>query len=658
MRTINAWLNKLLHVTSKDKAETRKSAKLCELCAQWDFSTVFRGEEYPAYKYGIIKDVSRYELWDVRSLETLRFEKTCPMCSFFLTLLIDRGHIREEDASASENDLVVQFNKDLMRRGSGAVYLRVIDRPASQASHFDVRNDYDEAASGREWIRVLPEGLENHYHGGKRLKPYCNFEELSSWVRECSEGQNGPHFGCAEGRFETYTMKTLRLIDVKAMCLDVKQLPTKYAALSYVWGPSHLVQLKLYQGNVEAMSKRNALRKQWDQVPTTIKDAIKVCNKCGIRYLWVDALCLIQNAPDLPQHLGKMTEIYDTAVMTIVAACASSSWTGLSGVSIARLSQHRVSIGKIALIEALPPLGAELENSRWSQRGWTFQEHIFSRRCLFFLQSRVVFQCHGGWIDESIDCDYSGLILEQAIILTRMSLPASKYRFDFLCFVECFCRLELTYDSDTLKACSGVIAWLEQKGTQFFWATPTHRIVDGLDFETKGLERRPGYPSWSWLGWRRPHAQDKSSQGFFSSRKLIETKDLCKIDILSPNNDQRREASEFETLQLSANDLDKLLMMEAPVANFSELEGALLCRDDLEHCDIRPHFSAYNDDEACKIELVGLTQEFDLMVTPLYVKCLIIKTNVRGLSERIDVARVELSKWQTAEVNDRVAYLI
>ena len=572
------------------------------------------------------------------------------MCSFFVSLLVIRGQIKEDDISASEKDLVVQFNKVALSDSHGAVFLRVIDRQASQASYSNTWPDYIEVAAGREWITVLPE----------RLTPYCNIKGLSLWVRKCLEDPHDSHFDCAKSRFTTRTLDTLRLIDVKAMCLKSKQLPTKYAALSYVWGPSHLTQLKLHQTEVEAMSKRNALRRRWDEVPATIRDAMEVCIGCGIRYLWVDALCLIQDAPDLPRHLDKMTEIYDTAVMTIVAACADSSWTGLSGVSIARpMSQHRVSIGNIALMEALPPLGAELKNARWTQRGWTFQEQIFSRRCLFFLENRVVFQCKDGWIDESIDCDYSGRILKQAITLTRMSLPASRDEFDFLCFVECFCRLELTYDSDTLKACTGVIAWLEQKGTQFFWATPTDRILDGLDFETKGLERRPGYPSWSWLGWRRPHAQDKSSQEFFSSRKHVEIQDLCKISILSPNNDLKREAADFETLQLSANDLDKLLIMEASVAEFSELEGALLCRDDLEHSDIRPHL-VHNDDEAGKIELVGLTQEFELMITPdpLYVNCLIIKTDVRGLSERIGVARVELSKWLTAEANDRVVYLI
>jgi hypothetical protein len=144
-------------------------------------------------------------------------------------------------------------------------------------------------------------------------------------VRLFTEDPEGTHFNCVKGRFETYTLDALRLIDVNAVCLVVKQLPIQYAGLSCVWGPSGLDQFRLHQVEVEAMSEPNALKKRWEQMPTTIRDAIQVCIDCKIPYLWVDALCLIQDAPDLLLHLEKMTEIYDAAVMKSIAACGNSS---------------------------------------------------------------------------------------------------------------------------------------------------------------------------------------------------------------------------------------------------------------------------------------------------------------------------------------------
>ncbi|KAK3612767.1 hypothetical protein LTR56_028250, partial [Elasticomyces elasticus] len=263
------------------------------------------------------------------------------------------------------------------------------------------------------------------------------------------------------------------------------------------------------------MSKPQALSERWDEVPTTIKDALNVCLQCDIPYLWIGALCLVQDAPDLAEHLDEMTEIYDTATLTIIAACGESSWSGLSGASAKRpVSQRNVELGSLGLVEALRPFGLDLELARWTQRGWTFQEHIFSRRCLIFLENRVVFQCNRGWIDESIDFDYGGRRLSRAKASTMLSLPASEDGFYCSDFVECFCKLELTYDSDTLNACKDTVSWLEQNGTEFFWGTPTNDLIGGLDFGAERLERRDQYPSWSWLGWRRPETNAQGYQRF------------------------------------------------------------------------------------------------------------------------------------------------
>lgn len=171
------------------------------------------------------------------------------------------------------------------------------------------------------------------------------------------------------------------------------------------------------------------------------------------------------------------------------------------------MKRRRVAIGGMALIEDLPRLGDVLDNTNWIQRGWTFQEHMFLKRSLIFLEDRVVVQCKRRWVDESIDFDYCGRRLHHAKSLERSSLPTTELSssygvsFDYPLFVECFCRLELTYNSNTLDACKGTIAWPEKNGVQFFWATTIECGSGGLDFEAQDLERRPDYPSWSWLGW-------------------------------------------------------------------------------------------------------------------------------------------------------------
>jgi hypothetical protein len=63
----------------------------------------------------------------------------------------------------------------------------------------------------------------------------------------------------------------------------------QYAALSHCWGTSK--RLKLKNSN-EALMKQSV---PWDSLPQTYRDAISVCQKLEIDYLWIDSLCIKQD---------------------------------------------------------------------------------------------------------------------------------------------------------------------------------------------------------------------------------------------------------------------------------------------------------------------------------------------------------------------------
>jgi len=55
----------------------------------------------------------------------------------------------------------------------------------------------------------------------------------------------------------------------------------------------------------------------------------------GERYLWVDALCIIQDdSMDKEWQIARMGSIYSSAVFTIVAACGVDADAGLPGVRL------------------------------------------------------------------------------------------------------------------------------------------------------------------------------------------------------------------------------------------------------------------------------------------------------------------------------------
>jgi hypothetical protein len=75
------------------------------------------------------------------------------------------------------------------------------------------------------------------------------------------------------------------------------------------------------------------LQNIWLNLPKTIRDAIDLVRALKERYLWVDALCLVQNdQADMQKGIDIMDIIYERAVMTIVAASGDSANSGLPGV--------------------------------------------------------------------------------------------------------------------------------------------------------------------------------------------------------------------------------------------------------------------------------------------------------------------------------------
>lgn len=139
--------------------------------------------------------------------------------------------------------------------------------------------------------------------------------------------------------------------------------------------------------------------------PRTIMDAIQLVKCIGMRYLWVDSLCIVQNNDDdKRQQITFMDSIYISAELLIVAAAGSDANAGLPGTgSTARsVSQTIRKITRAQFITAQPSVQQVLDRSVWNRRGWTFQETVLSRRALVFSESLVYWSCQADTWREDI----------------------------------------------------------------------------------------------------------------------------------------------------------------------------------------------------------------------------------------------------------------
>jgi hypothetical protein len=116
-----------------------------------------------------------------------------------------------------------------------------------------------------------------------------------------------------------------RVIDVEKMCLhetEGRETGT-YVALSYCWGGDQKV--KTTEENIT--SKKISI--ELKTLPRTLQDAIQVCRQLEIRYLWINALCIIQDSKDdKARELSQMALIYNRATLIVSASRAKSVYDG------------------------------------------------------------------------------------------------------------------------------------------------------------------------------------------------------------------------------------------------------------------------------------------------------------------------------------------
>ncbi|KAN0104891.1 HET domain containing protein [Hyaloscypha variabilis] len=284
-----------------------------------------------------------------------------------------------------------------------------------------------------------------------------------------------------------------------------KSLHTKYRylALSYCWGD---------RGNlVTTIENINERRRgiPWEEIPSTVQNAIEVTRKLGFRYLWIDALCIIQGPNgDWATESAKMGDVYNGAFLTISAAISPNVQHGFSQ-SLENKNRSN---------------GLDTRNNPLYKRGWALQERILSRRVLIFSKSGLYWECQ-----KMLDVDHGakngfrevkGIMLEKRSKCEIPPLPFqqvfSRLR-DGLCDSEDWARIldeyrdrSLTLERDKLPALSGLAKlyhqytnhdylaglWRQSLLTDLMWKTVICHSSSSDTGSVVPLEHTA--PSWSW----------------------------------------------------------------------------------------------------------------------------------------------------------------
>lgn len=244
-----------------------------------------------------------------------------------------------------------------------------------------------------------------------------------------------------------------------------------YAALSYCWGVTPQVE-KTTTSNRQRHLDGISLQ----ILPKTIADAIRLCCRLGFDYVWVDALCIIQDDyEDWTREAAKMSEVYGNSALTIVPSIVRDSSESFvearraGGFDIEIIAElpytdpesglagslwfgdNLTSNGSWALEKNWELISMEQrEPYEWLGRAWCFQEWILSPRILH-IHNMSLWDCFQGYANEVTPRHVEPTILRRDLLGSGSSTT-----WGFI--VAEFTSRAITKASDRLPALAGLAA--------------------------------------------------------------------------------------------------------------------------------------------------------------------------------------------------------
>ena len=129
---------------------------------------------------------------------------------------------------------------------------------------------------------------------------------VQRWLNECNA-----HERCMPLDDTPMPIRVLALVGDNTQPLirliETKGRQGRYLALSHCWGEAGKLPLRTTSENYQ----KHQSSIPFNNLPKTFQDTIKFAQGMGIRYVWIDSLCIIQgDSRDWHSEAAKMGEVY------------------------------------------------------------------------------------------------------------------------------------------------------------------------------------------------------------------------------------------------------------------------------------------------------------------------------------------------------------
>lgn len=339
--------------------------------------------------------------------------------------------------------------------------------------------------------------------------------QVRSWLAQCENN----HANCK--RQKDVVLPT-RVIDVgKFGDTHVKIFEThgrsgRYLTLSYCWGncDSYRTTTSNFLAGINSIPV--------SALPKTLRDAVEYTRLLDFSYVWIDALCIIQDSKaDWEREAGKMCTTYENSTLSLSLLDSRSSNDGfLAG----RPLVEHLEVDGVAVDLGLRrrfSKGCTMAYSALETRAWALQERILAPTVLHFRADNVYWECSAGrasldyaQIDLGLD-PYDTFNGQASISYFRPKLRSMSTEIEiepehWYKLVELYSARRLSFEKDRAAAIYGLAMKFQRcRSDRYVAGTWSADIHAGLlwvtDSRSDDSNRNAALrPSWSWLTAKAP----------------------------------------------------------------------------------------------------------------------------------------------------------
>lgn len=326
-----------------------------------------------------------------------------------------------------------------------------------------------------------------------------SLELLNNWVKSCQQ-HHGECIRTLEGEILGSELKLpTRVLDTSSAhngfvrLVETHNSPRgQWTALSHCWG--NIKPICTTRDNLQAHRQGIPI----SHLPSTYRDAVTVTRSLDLNYLWIDTLCIIQqDVEDWEREAPKMGEVYEHAKIVIAATGSSNAYEGCfvdtpTSVSVELpYASNGIRTGQPFTMKFWTPTWQVKNVFRpLSDRAWTIQERVLSRRIVHYTAKGIWWNCrHFG----AICIRHDGISFKDDQLIARQQ--------SWTGFLEQYLNCALTVSTDNLQAVAGLAnriaryrsddyyhgCWINELPEQLIWYGKAPRPSELKD-----------RPSWSW----------------------------------------------------------------------------------------------------------------------------------------------------------------